>query len=376
VFPAAELSAICLQLLGRQAVAASPLALAFDPSLPLLHIAHGDAISSRTLLVLHLGGASLRSPLPLVSHTPLQGLSPPLLLPHARRLLLASKFGFHVRSSRILSLSIITSRGDLFYSLARPLIPIFLSLRTFGVPIAHALLVTICCPSLYPAVSLWRLQGGVGAAPLVGRLPQTPPAAFLAYQESDHKRASSAAAAKEAATGADAPLSDTGPVPLAAMASARAWASSVRSSPLTALYVGFRPGHFGHHHHNGRDAEDDAALKLGHFTLAEAPLERDLDAGSKGKHATVAVLPATPHELKEALVSSSRGSGHHTRPKASAKFLVPSRLLAAASGNAALVLYSELDRDFDLMRQWVDRGGVRKGFMHYIFVNVVISWFR
>ena len=93
-----ELAALCLQLLERPASSShAPLALALDPTRPLLHVADGGALASRSLLALHLGGPSLRSPLPLVAHTPLpQGAAAPFLVPHARRLLVASKFGTHV----------------------------------------------------------------------------------------------------------------------------------------------------------------------------------------------------------------------------------------------------------------------------------------
>lgn len=180
---------------------------------------------------------------------------------------------------------------------------------------------------------------GVGVAPLVGRVPQTPPAAFVAFEETD---------APPGTAG------DTGPVPAAALAAARAWALGGRSSPRSVLYVGFRAGRL-----EQQGTSDSESAFSGRFTLAEAPLERDLDAGPKGGHTTVASLPATHRELTESLDTHRAPKAARPRAAAGGKFLVPGRLLVSAAGSSALVLYSELDRDFDLMRPWVDRGEVR-----------------
>jgi hypothetical protein len=137
-------------------------------------------------------------------------------------------------------------------------------------------------------------------------------------------------------------------------------------------------------------------LSCGHFILCEAPIDRDVDKSTKeGSHTTIAVLPSSQAELAESMMAKgvrdrgggsggSGGSGRgnslssstaHQQPRV---MLVPAKVLVetgpSSSSSAAapvssspsspggggggggsvtracLVLYSEMDREFDLMR--------------------------
>jgi|MDSY01.1.fsa_nt_gb hypothetical protein len=394
---------------GQNSAGLYPARIAFDEQASMVHfIARNRAqsnasltmqytLNTLSLLPLHLNGIVQSNPLPVLASTDLHGQANGsrsdgsyeavdthlVVHPFCRRIVAVPLRTSHIRYA-VEPPVLLGTKPTL---LTPPLLP------------NYSTWVVECCMRHNKCRSLWRvvshdfLGGVAGVAPAVARPPQTPPAVFLAHQpplekltgatsgagsppntsipslkassmdrDSRCRRGKSSCDGNEGLARArarfneehryqcDGELADGVAVPVPVIEAAKLWQQS-----STVMYISFRGGcATAQAMDRTKVVAPPPEFRYGRFTLAEAPLERDIDDKESSKHHTIAILPSSEKILLNLMAAKvSFQASTRAIPTTSApppRLLIPVRALSLHDGSAVIILYCAMDHKYDDIR--------------------------